>query len=229
MQSGFRPGDSCIYQLISITSDIYRSFEKHDETRALFLDISKAFDKVWHEGLIHKLKCNGISGNLLAFFESYLRNRHQRVALNGATSEWRGISAGVPQGSVLGPLLFLVYINDLTDGIKSQMRLFADDSSIFTPVKGVLETHEQLIQDLDTVTSWGYQWKMVFNPDITKQAVEVIFSVKKNKPGHPELTFNGVPVAREDHTKHLGVHLDSRLNFPSTSWNLSGVRPRVLV
>ena len=139
------------------------------------MDISKAFDKVWHEDLIHKLKCNGISGNLLAFFESYLRNRHQRVALNGATSEWRGISAGVPQGSVLGPLLFFVYINNLTDGIKSQMRLFADDSSIFTPVGGVLEAHEQLVQDLDTVTSW----KMVFNPDITKQDVEVIFSVKK--------------------------------------------------
>ncbi len=212
-QSGFRPGDSCIYQLISITSDIYKNFEKHDETRALFLDISKAFDKVWHDGLIYKLKCNGISGNLLAFFENYIYNRHQRVTLNGSKSDWRSISAGVPQGSVLGPLLFLVYINDLTENIKSQMRLFADDSSIFTPVKDVLDTHEQLVQDLETVSNWGHQWKMVFNPDITKQAIEVIFSVKKKKPYHPELTFNDVPVAREDHTKHIGVYLDSRLNF----------------
>ena len=212
-QSGFRPGDSCIYQLISITSDIYRSFEKHDETRALFLDISKAFDKVWHDGLIHKLKSNGISGNLLAFFKDYISNRHQRVVLNGTMSDWANISAGVPQGSVLGPLLFLVYINDLTENIKSQMRLFADDSSIFTPVKGVFDTHEQLVKDLETVSNWGYQWKMVFNPDITKQAIEVIFSVKKKKPFHPELNFNDVPVAREDHTQHLGVHLDSRLNF----------------
>ena len=178
-QSGFRPGDSCIYQLISITSDIYKNFERHDETRAVFLDISKAFDKVWHDGLIHKLKCNGISGNLLAFFENYISNRHQRVTLNGTESGWRSISAGVPQGSVLGPLLFLVYINDLTENIKSQMRLFADDSSIFTPVKKVDVTHEQLVKDLETVSKWGYQWKMVFNPDITKQAVEVIFSVKK--------------------------------------------------
>ena len=83
-QSGFRPGDSCIYQLISITSDIYRSFEKHYETRALFLDISKAFDKVWHDGLIHKLKSNGISGNLSSFFENYLSQRHQRVTLSGS-------------------------------------------------------------------------------------------------------------------------------------------------
>ena len=213
MQSGFRPGDSCIYQLISITSDIYRNFEKHDETRAIFLDISKAFDKVWHDGLIHKLKCNGISGCLLRFFEDYILNRHQRVTLNGSESSWRSISAGVPQGSVLGPLLFLVYINDLTEDIKSQMRLFADDSSVFTPVKDVQVTHEQLVKDLETVSKWGYQWKMVFNPDITKQAVEVIFSVKKKKPHHPDLNFNGIPVAREDHTKHLGVHLDSRLNF----------------
>ena len=164
MQSGFRPGDSCIYQLISITSDIYRNFERHDETRALFLDISKAFDKVWHEGLIHKLKSNGISGNLLSFFENYLSQRHQRVTLNGSESSWRSISAGVPQGSVLGPLLFLIYINDLTENIKSQMRLFADDSSIFTPVIDVQVTHEQLVQDLETVSQWGYQstrWSLI--------------------------------------------------------------------
>ena len=147
------------------------------------------------------------------FFEDYILNRHQRVTLNGSESSWRSISAGVPQGSVLGPLLFLVYINDLTQDIKSQMRLFADDSSVFTPVKDVQVTHEQLVKDLETVSKWGYQWKMVFNPDITKQAVEVIFSVKKKKTHHPDLNFNGIPVAREDHTKHLGVYLDSRLNF----------------
>ena len=83
MQSGFRPGDSCIFQLISITSEIYRNFERQDETRAVFLDISKAFDKVWHEGLIYKLKSNGISGNLLSFFDDYIKNRFQRVTLNG--------------------------------------------------------------------------------------------------------------------------------------------------
>ena len=86
-QSGFRPGDSTTYQLLSITSTIYDSFEKYDETRAVFLDISKAFDKVWHEGLVFKLKCNGISGNLLNFLINYLQNRYQRVVLNGKESE----------------------------------------------------------------------------------------------------------------------------------------------
>ena len=136
----------------------------------IFLDISKAFDKVWHEGIIFKLKCNGISGNIFNFFENYLTNRYHRVILNGKESNWKCLKAGVPQGSVLGPLLFLLYINDLTDNISSDMRLFADDSSLFTGVNGVNQTHDKLCKDLQTVTMWAYQWKMIFNPDITKQA-----------------------------------------------------------
>ena len=151
-QSGFRPGDSTICQLLSITSSIYEAFENYEETRAVSLDISKAFDKVWHEGLIYKLKCNGISGKLLTFFENYLSQRCQRVVLNGKESEWTGIKAGVPQGSVLGPLLFLIYINDLTDNISSDMRLFADDSSLFTRVNGTIETHDKLVNDLQIIS-----------------------------------------------------------------------------
>ena len=91
------------------------------------------------------------------------------------------LKAGVPQGSVLGPLLFLVYINDLTDNIHSDMRLFADDSSLFTCVMGVNQTHETLVEDLQAITTWAYQWKMIFNLDITKQAMEVIFSCTDKK------------------------------------------------
>ena len=96
-QSGFRPGDSTIYQLLSITSTIYDAFENYDETRAVFLDISKAFDKVWHEGAIFKLKCNGISGNLLNFFENYLLNRYQRVVLSGTESNWKSLEQVSPK------------------------------------------------------------------------------------------------------------------------------------
>ena len=96
-QSGFRPGDSTIYQLLSITSSIYENFEKVNETRAIFLDISKAVDKVWHDGLIFKLRCNGISGSLLDVFQNYLSDRRQRVVLNGQESNCMNIEAGVPK------------------------------------------------------------------------------------------------------------------------------------
>ena len=212
-QSGFRPGDSTINQLISITSTIFDAFEDYDETRALFLDISKAFDKVWHDGLAYKLQCNGITGPLLSFFQSYIHDRHQRVVLNGIHSEWMTLKAGVPQGSVLGPLLFLIYINDLTADIESNMKLFADDSSLFYRVSNIATTHNILENDLLKITSWAIQWKMVFNPDITKQAVEVVFSAKKNEDVHPLLNFNGIPVARKSFTKHLGLFLDESLSF----------------
>ena len=212
-QSGFRPGDSTITQLLAITDEIFRSFETLDETRAVFLDISKAFDKVWHEGLIFKLKQNGIQGDLLRLFQNFLSDRSQRVVLNGKESAWEMIYSGVPQGSVLGPLLFLIYINDLTDDIKSNMKLFADDSSLFLRVTDIDITQNLLMTDLTTVTTWAHQWKMKFNPDITKQAIEVIFSWKRDKPDHPHLNFSGIPVARREYTKHLGIILDEKLSF----------------
>ena len=97
--------------------------------------MSKAFDKVWHEGLIFKLQQNGIEGNLLNLLSLYLKDRRQRVVLNGMESSWGEIKAGVPQGSVLGPLLFLIYINDLEEGIESSVKFFADDTSLFSIVK----------------------------------------------------------------------------------------------
>ena len=112
-QSGFRPGDSTVNQLIDLVNDIHRSFDNHEslEVRAVFLDISKAFDKVWHDGLILKLKQNGVSGCVLGFLKDYLHNRQQQVVLNGFKSRTCTIESGVPQGSVLRPLLFLIYID----------------------------------------------------------------------------------------------------------------------
>ena len=97
--------------------------------------MSKAFDRVWHDGLIYKLKRCGVSGQLLSLIQSFLSDRKQRTVLNGKSSIWGDISAGVPQGSILGPLFFLVYINDLTENLKCNVKLFADDTSLFTVVK----------------------------------------------------------------------------------------------
>ena len=99
--------------------------------RGVFLDISKAFDRVWHEGLIYKLSCYGIEGKALKILQSFLNNRYQRVVLNGQSSNWEKISAGVPQGSILGPLLFLIYINDITINLENEVKLFADDTCLF--------------------------------------------------------------------------------------------------
>ena len=107
-QSGFKPGDSCINQLLSITHKIYKSCDDGFEERGVFLDISKAFDKVWHKGIIFKLKQNGISGKLLSVLSDFLKDRKQRVILNGQVSPWTGVNAGFLQRSILGPLVFLI-------------------------------------------------------------------------------------------------------------------------
>ena len=212
-QSGFKPGDSCINQLLSITHEIYQSFDQGFDVRSVFLDISKAFDKVWHDGLIFKLKQNGISGNLLNLLSNFLRNRKQRIVLNRQTSSWADVNAGVPQGSILGPVLFLIYINDLADGLSSNAKLFADDISLFSVVHNANTTAKELNNDLVKISRWAYQWKMSFNPDPSKQAQEVIFSRKTKKEYHPPLAFNNNNVPETNSQKHLGVVLDNRLSF----------------
>ena len=119
--AGFRPGDSTTNQLLYVVHTIYLALEEQKEVRSIFLDISKAFDKVWHNGLLFKLQQNGIEGELVSLLEIYLSNRKQRIVNNGFESEWGGIETGVPQGSVLGPLLFLIYINDLENEIQSKL------------------------------------------------------------------------------------------------------------
>ena len=147
--------------------------------------MSKAFDKVWHEGLIFKLKQNGIDGKLLNLFKNYLSNRKQRVVLNGIESNWGEIKAGVPQGSVLGPLLFLVYINDLEEGIKSNVKFFADDTSLFSIVQDPVVSARELQHDLNLINKWAHQWKMSFNPDPNKQTEEIIFFQNSLSTDHP--------------------------------------------
>ena len=146
-QSGFGPGDSCTNQLLSIAHEILSASDDGHEVRGVFFDISKAFDRVWYEGLLFKLRQNGISGKLIALIKDFLSCRKQRVnmvsqteSLNGQHSSWADVKAGVPQGSILGPLLFLIYINDLPNGLNSNVKLFADDTSLFSVVHNITDS-----------------------------------------------------------------------------------------
>ena len=204
--NSFRPSDSCINQLLAITHEIFEAFDCNPplEVRSVFLDMSKVFDKVWHEGLLYKLKSMGISGQLYDLLENYLSGRLQKVILNGQTSSWRPTLAGVPQGSILGPLLFLIYINDLPNKLKSNAKLFADDTSpLFTIVKDEKKSANVLNNDLTLISEWAFNWKMLFNPDPTKPAQEVLFSRKKKTLYHPTLSLNNIQVERASSQKHL--------------------------
>ena len=122
----------------------------------VFLDISEAFDKMWHEGIINKLKRNGISGTLLNLLTEFLRNRKQRVILNGQSSSLANINAFRPQGFILGLLLFLIYINNLSDNLQCNPKLFVDDRSLFSTVKVSERTADNMNNDLKEISKWAF-------------------------------------------------------------------------
>ena len=188
-QSGFKSGDSCINQLLSINHEILSAFYIGLEVRGLFLDLSKAFDKVWHAGLIYKLRQNGMCRDLINILNDFLTNRKQRMVLNGQCLIWVDIRARVPQGFILGPLLFLIYVNDLSNGLKSEYKLFADDNSLFSVAHDVNTSASDISKDLKLISDWTFQWKMSFNPDPNKQAQEIIFSRKKKEVIPPKCIF----------------------------------------
>ena len=122
----------------------------------VFLDISEAFDKMWHEGIINKLKRNGISGTLSNLLTEFLRNRKQRVILNGQSSSLANINAFRPQGFILGLLLFLIYINNLSDNLQCNPKLFVDDRSLFSTVKVSERTADNMNNDLKEISKWAF-------------------------------------------------------------------------
>ena len=142
-----------------------------------------------------------------------MTSRKQRVVLNGQCSSWVDIRAGVQQGSILGPLLFLIYVNDLPNGLKSKCKLFADDTSLFSVVHDISTSASDINNDLTLISNWAFQWKMSFNPDPSKQAREIIFIRKEMKSSHPSVYVNNIPVSSTSVHKHLGMLLDDKLRY----------------
>ena len=182
---------------------MYKCFNICLDIRAVFLDISKAFDKVRHQGLLYKLNQNGISGNLLETLTEFLKDRKQRVELNGQNSLWANVEAWVPQDSILGPLLLLIYISNLPDNLLTNVKLSADDTSLFSVVHNIATSSCDLNYDLNRVREWKF--KMSFNPKPWKLAQEVIFTCK--------LQNNESFVEETCIQKHLGMLLGFRLDF----------------
>ena len=206
LQSGFIPGDSTVNQLAYLYHIFTEALDAGKEVRTVFCDISKAFDRVWHEGLIYKLKAAGVSGDVLRWFQSYLSGRRQRVVLPGSLSEWVYIKAGVPQGSILGPLLFLSYINDIVKNIGSNIRLFADDTSLFIIVDNPTTAALCLNSDLEKLSRWAAIWLVTFNPSKNES---LLISRKINKPIHPPLYMQNVQIQEVSSHKHLGLYLSN--------------------
>ena len=152
-QSGFIQGDSTTYQLLHTYHTFCEAVDNGKEVRAVFCDISKAFDRVWHKGLLHKPRDIGCSEQVLKWFTSYLSGRRQRVVLNGQTSDWAPVEAGVPQGSILGPLLFLIYINDIAQRTGCSIRLFADNTSLYIIVECPDQAARILNADLRAIST----------------------------------------------------------------------------
>ena len=202
-QSGFLPGHSTTYQLIEIYHQIYKALDKSEHFCILFCDVNKAFDRVWHPGLLHKLKAYGIDGKLLKWFDSYLSGRTQQVFVNGSFSNSLPLHAGVPQGSVLGPFLFLVSINEIADEMESMTRLFADDTSFGIASSDINVIEDKLNRDLETLNVWANNWLVNFNPDKTKF---ILFSHKRTDI-YPVLKYNNNQLDHVESHQHLGVHL----------------------
>ena len=209
-QHGFVNGKSTSTQLVQFVSQLCLNVDKSVQCDIVYTDFSKAFDTVSHEYLILKLKSFGISGNLLNWFKSYLSGRKQRVVLDGVKSSWINVTSGVPQGSILGPLLFLIYINDLPDVLRfGTPLLFADDAKIFANVQSVTEC-QAIQKDLDALYNWCVKWKL----DINALKCKVLSVTKSRSPVTFDYHINGIPVEKIDSFKDLGIHIQT-----SMSWN----------
>ena len=168
----------------------------------VFYDISKAFNRVWHRGLLFKLRQNGIKGHILEWIADYLSSRKQQVQVNSVTSNVSHISAGVPQGSVFGLLLFLIYVNDISENLLSLTRHFADDSSLFFSATNLEDIQGIINHDLTVILSWALTW-LDFNPNKT----EAVLFCLRPLTQFLSLVFNNMSVNFVDSHKHLGVTL----------------------
>jgi len=206
-QHGFRARRSCETQLVGFVHDLAASIQRYQVDVAI-MDFSKAFDVVHHGRLLQKLSHYGIRGETNAWIKAFLGNRTQRVVVDGSVSCSAPVVSGVPQGSVLGPLLFLLYINDLPASVQSSVRLFADDCVIYREIRSSADT-AQFQHDLDRLVLWEQKWKMSFN--ISK--CHIMHLCRSKKPIYTTYTLNNHPLSVVSQATYLGVEVTSNLSW----------------
>ena len=211
-QFGFRKKCSTAHSLIEITEKIKESIDSSKFGCGIFIDLKKAFDTVNHQILLRKLEHYGIRGSILKWFESYLADRKQYVFYNGTSSDVKAITCGVPQGSVLGPLLFLLYINDLPNiSNKLQFFLFADDTNIYYESNDLKFLEKTVNKELKKLSVWLNVNRLALN--VSKTNFVIFRSCQKIPDHNVTLLMNNKALEQKDHVKYLGVLLDQHLNW----------------
>jgi hypothetical protein len=208
-QFGFRQRHSTIHQVHRLVDTIHKSFEAGNYCAAVFLDVAQAFDKVWHDGLLYKLK-KMLPINYYTILKSYLTSRHFYVKQGQATSTLYPIHAGVPQGSVLGPILYLLYTADLPTTPGALTATFADDTAIATAHNDPITASQTLQENLNNVQKWLKQWRIKVNET---KSVQVTFTLKRGTC--PQVAINDNIIDQAQEAKYLGVHIDQRLTWRS--------------
>ena len=161
-QYGFRNKRSCVLQLLEVLDYWNKSVDEGKQVDTIYLDIRKAFDSISHRRLLQKLEAYGIEGEVLVWVRDFLKGRRQRVMLNGKSSDWMDVSSGVPQGSVLSPVLFIIYINDMPDMLRKYCKMFADDAKLYSAIS-TTDDQEELQDDLFDSCDWGKDWLLEHN------------------------------------------------------------------
>ena len=211
LQHGFRKSRSCETQLIDFIQELNHSNNNNKQTDLIIMDFAKAFDKVPHKRLLYKLHFYGIRQNTLHWIQAFLTDRTQTVVLDGTSSTSVPVTSGVPQGTVLGPILFLAYINDFPEYLQhSKLRLFADDSIIYREITSQDDCNK-LQTDLNAAAQWESDWLMAFHPD---KCTKLTISHKKHTFNH-NYTLHNHTLESVTSAKYLGVTLQSNLK-----WNL---------
>jgi ribonuclease P/MRP protein subunit RPP40 len=207
-QHGFLPKRSTLTQLLECLNEWMSIMDEGNFTDVVYIDLRKAFDSVVHEKLLQKCEAYGFHGNLLAYLRSFLENRLQRVRVGNSFSEWKRVRSGVPQGSVLGPLLFILYINDMPEVLQSScVKMYADDAKLYNVRYKNESTARGLQRDLTSFELWCEEWQLYVNARKCK-----CLHIGWN-PGFAEYSIAGEQVNSENTMKDLGVWIDGRLNF----------------